>query len=981
MTRDVTKARRAERDLQATLAELQSIYETAPIGLCVFDTDLRFRRINARLAEINGVTAEDHIGRHLRDIVPQIGDQIEQLLRGVLETGEPALYHEITGQTPARPGITRSWNTSYLPLRDIATGAVTGLYVVAEEVTEDRAAAARLADSEANFRALADALPSIVFVTNPQGLNIYVNAYFSTFSGHSQSDLLQAGWFTLLHPDDRDSAIGRWQQSITSKDPYEINYRLRRHDGAWRWFLVRAVPQRDEFGRVTRWIGVGTDVDDVRTVEAALAGERERLRLAYDAADLGAWSWDILTNRLELSDRCRDLYGLPDTIMTGFAGLLATLHPDDRCLTEQAIGWALSERDDYDIEHRVMRSGGSPHWVRARGRGEFGPGGEPLALRGVVVNIDREKQAEALLHHHRLLLEEQVAERTEALARAAAELTAEMRRREEAQAALTHAQKLEALGHLTGGVAHDFNNLLSAILGSLDLISVRARDDERILRFANNARQAADRAAALIRQLLAFARREEPVPEAVNPATLMASVDELVRQAVGVGIKVHLDLGPDIWPVMVDVHRLEVALLNLAVNARDAMAGNGSLFLRARNEPGTGTPAQGETARHSRLPPGANPSADYVVVSMRDTGPGMPPEILARATEPFFTTKARGHGTGLGLAMVQGFVEQSSGGMRILSEAGTGTTVELWLPRSAHVEPPKQFERPEPDQRLHGNATILVVDDNDSVRIVTATLLRDLGYRVLEASSADAAIVQASAFDYVDMVVTDVMMAGGDGIILASRLRARWPDLPIIFVTGFAYRDGLQGETVLAKPFTPALLAEQVLIALGRLARPRQRPNDKLLERLVRPDLREAYLMWHGLRDQTDFAGGLPQLESINLAELSAGDHAYVVLVEGEAAMPVFRFEHVGSAITARFGISLEGSEVVTDDNELDAFRGLAAAYAYCARAGMPTYDYTRYGSGDRATLFERLLLPFARDGGPAPTHLVGLVVFPQDGS
>jgi PAS domain S-box-containing protein len=612
-----------------------------------------------------------------------------------------------------------------------------------------------------------------------------------------------------------------------------------------------------------------------------------------------------------------------------------------------------------------LRADGRTDWVRW----EMTPWRHPDgAIGGALLFtevITTRRDAETALRLDNDRLEARVAERSKALAFAAAELRAEMRRREETQAALLQAQKLEALGQLTGGVAHDFNNVLAAVIGSLKLIARRSADRPQILELARAGEQAADRATALVRQLLAFARREELAPAPIDLAALLAGTEAMVRRAAGAGIRLVIAVPPDLWPAMADAHRLEVALLNLAMNARDALLGGGAITIAARNAPG----GRGPRAEPDR-PPALPPLGDFVVVTVRDDGPGMAPEVLARATEPFFTTKPRGKGTGLGLAMVHGFAHQSGGALRLLSAPGEGTTVEVWLPRAAaeptHADP---AETTDADPARHGNASLLVVDDDDHVRLVTATQLRDLGYEVLEANGADAAMVQALAAEKLDLLVSDVVMPGGGGTELAARLRAARPGVPVLFITGFTDRQALDGEAVLAKPFTPRQLGEAVLAGLGR-----QPARNGLLARLRQEELREAYLVWRRLRDEA--GGSLPRPDCPALARLAILPNAFAVVVEpGVAEQPTLRFILVGPALAARLGEPLEGRVLGRDVEADEAFAGLLDAYRRCVRSGTPCHDYARYALGEGAAplLFERLLLPLSETGGRLPSHLLGL--------
>jgi signal transduction histidine kinase/ActR/RegA family two-component response regulator len=411
-------------------------------------------------------------------------------------------------------------------------------------------------------------------------------------------------------------------------------------------------------------------------------------------------------------------------------------------------------------------------------------------------------------------LEHRVAERTAALEASALQLRAlneelelriedRTREREQALAQLFEAQKLDTIGKLTGGVAHDFNNLLTAVLGSLELLAKRLPDDPRAMRLLQNAVQGAQRGAALTQRLLAFARRQELKPVSVDLVALVDGMQDLLERALGPGIRMSKSLLSDLPSVCVDANQLELALLNLVVNARDAMPLSGSLTLKAvvaNVAPGVGP---------KDLLPG-----DYVQLSLSDTGGGMDPETLAKATEPFFTTKGPGKGTGLGLSMVQGLAVQSGGAMTISSKLGEGTIVNLWLPRSksgATAGRTVQTSTVEADYIHDAPRTILVVDDDALVCTGTAAMLEDLGHHVIEASSGLQAIEILDSHLSIDLVITDHSMPGMTGMELANIIRATRPDLPIILASGYAELPNGSGDALqiprLAKPYCQEDLA------------------------------------------------------------------------------------------------------------------------------------------------------------------------------
>jgi PAS domain S-box-containing protein len=364
---------------------------------------------------------------------------------------------------------------------------------------------------------------------------------------------------------------------------------------------------------------------------------------------------------------------------------------------------------------------------------------------------------------------------------------------------LLHASKLEAVGRLTGGIAHDFNNMLSVVIGNLDLLQNAIEGNEKASRRARLAMEGAQRCADLTNRLLSFSRRQPLQTSVINLRDLVPGMLELLQRTLGERIEVHLDAGEDLWPVEVDPTQFEAALVNLAVNARDAMPDGGDLTVAMRN-------ARVEDA-------GSGACEEIVVVSVRDTGTGMPPSVRERVFEPFFTTKESGKGTGLGLSMVYGFAQQSGGRIEIDSEPGEGTTVRVFLPRAHWAEKAEAVEHAPPGAAIRGSGErLLVVEDDEDVRHVTVSALESLGFRVIEAEDGDEALARLMADSSVDLIVTDVKMPGSlTGTDLARRVRSEWPWIRILLTSGYVDAEEELGSfDVLFKPYRVAELAKKV---------------------------------------------------------------------------------------------------------------------------------------------------------------------------
>ena len=439
------------------------------------------------------------------------------------------------------------------------------------------------------------------------------------------------------------------------------------------------------------------------------------------------------------------------------------------------------------------------------------------ALSEALAHAER-RAAEAALRDLAGNLELRVEARTRELAEANAELRRQIAERERVEGALRQAQRLEAVGQLTSGVAHDFNNLLTVILGNIEFLK-QGVTEERPRRRLTTMQEAAERGARLTGQLLAFSRRQrlEPTPVLLNDT--VASMRDLLQSSIGGAVRIETTLQPNLWPALVDATQIELVILNLAINARDAMAVGGRLTIETANV-AVGAPTRPE-----------EPAAgDYVMVAVSDTGTGMTPEILARVFEPFFTTKAVGKGSGLGLAQVYGFAKQSGGGVRIDTRVGEGTTVRVYLPRVGAEAEGAVPLRPAIDcaeiRRPDDRPVLLVVDDDRAVREITATKLTEAGYEIREAGSGLAALQILAEDPCFDLVVMDFAMPGMNGAEAAAEMQRLWPAVPVLFVTGYAdvtelARLGHVGEERIAqKPFRDGELERKVAAVLAARTKP-----------------------------------------------------------------------------------------------------------------------------------------------------------------
>lgn len=504
-------------------------------------------------------------------------------------------------------------------------------------------------------------------------------------------------------------------------------------------------------------------------IDALHEGE-EKLKTALAAGRLGSWELDLATDDLVASAAFKAAFGREAAAAFGYRDLLAAIHPEDRPQLAEIAGAARAPGGDDTIICRVSWEDGSTRWIELharRVRGESGAG----RLVGVSKDVTTRKQAELQLESSRDLLEQRVAERTAELERAHARVLAEIAQRERTEEQLRQAQKMEMIGQLTGGVAHDFNNLLMAVIGNLDLLRKHVPRDTRTLRLIDGAIQGANRGASLTQRLLAFARRQDLQLVPLNVSGLVAGVEDLLAKSVGTGVEIVYRLDDRAGPALIDAHQVELALLNLVVNARDAMPGGGVI-----------------TVSTDRVRIGQDPhlaEGDYVQLMVSDTGHGMDADTLARATEPFFSTKELGKGTGLGLSMIHGLAIQLKGALRLSSEPGRGTRAELLLP-VCEASVPVHEAVPLAAEPEIASKTVLVVDDDALIAMSTVDLLEDLGHTVIEAHSGSAALDIIASGRPIDIMITDFSMPRMNGGELAVAARRMRPDLPILLATGYA---------------------------------------------------------------------------------------------------------------------------------------------------------------------------------------------------
>ncbi len=589
---------------------------------------------------------------------------------------------------------------------------------------------------------------------------------------------------TMLHPEDRErvSAAIRHAHDPASDGRFDIDYRIMARDGVLRWVLTRGSTAFEGQGterRPRRSIGAVLDITGSKETEARLRRSESHLALAQAVARIGSAEIDLASQSHRWSDEYFRILGLD--LATPPSGELfrRIVVPEDIGKIRPVAELAAEEGPIEPIIFRIRRPDGEIRWLQRYGAKIADDAGTVIALVFTLLDITELKRAE----ERHIQLERQLAQ----------------------------AQKMEAVGQLTGGVAHDFNNLLAVIQGRLRLMRDDLVDRPALREWAEICIRAAERGASLTRSLLAFSRMQTLKPASIELNAIVADMTELVRRTLGERIDVRLSMAPDLWPCLADPGQVQTALLNLAVNARDAMPDGGKLTVETRN-----ARIDPDYAAHI----GEIRAGDYVLLSVSDTGIGMSPETAARVFEPFFTTKETGRGSGLGLSMVYGFARQSGGHVGIYSELGRGTTVNLYLPRA--LTPAVETAPAAAPQLQRGTETVLVVDDHDEMRDLTQVQLERLGYRVVAARDPDQGLRALRDDPNVVLLITDIVLGGLSGPAFARRAQDVRPDVAVVFMTGYGQQavadqgEVADAEAVLQKPFSLEELAQAVRTALDR---------------------------------------------------------------------------------------------------------------------------------------------------------------------
>ncbi|HQS99407.1 MAG: hypothetical protein B7Y26_08445 [Hydrogenophilales bacterium 16-64-46] len=757
---DIEHLRQLRSQTEDLAERLQETVESITDAFFTLDTDYRVTYVNARAAALLGQTQATMRGRKIWDSCgldehcPFV-DRYRQVL---------------ASQTPAQFQDWFAPRGRWLDVRIYPSAR--GLAVYFQDITRAREERQELL----LLRSAVSRLNDIVLITEAGAQPtaddpkiVYVNDAFTRLTGYDREEAIGSTPRLLQGPRTQRDELDRIRAALERWQPVRaelINYTKA---GEAFWLELDIVPLADDDGRYTHWVAIARDISERKRTLETLRVSDERFQLVTLATNDVIWDWDLVQDTLWWNAGLLTRFGYPpSSVEPGPESWIKRIHADDRERVLAGIHAAIDgNATDWSDEYRFLHADGRAAIVVDRGFIIRDDAGRAVRMVGSMLDLSERRELEERLRQ---------------------------------------SQKLEAVGQLTGGVAHDFNNLLTVILGNAELLGEQVAGQPALRRLADMTMTAASRGAELTHRLLAFARRQALEPQAVDLNRLVAGIDAMLRRTLAADIDLEITRAGGLWLADVDPGQLEVALLNLTINARDAMPGGGSLTIETANA----TLDDSYADAHQEVTPG-----QYVLVSVSDTGTGMTPEIAARAIEPFFTTKDVGKGSGLGLSMVYGFVKQSRGHIKLYSEPGHGTTVKLYFPRAAASQagaPP-----PPAPRAAGGSEHILVVEDNALVRTSLVGQLEGLGYRVTAAENGPQALALIQATADFDLLFTDVVMPGGmSGRVLADAARAARPGLKVLFTSGYTENAIVhhgrldRGVHLLSKPYRRQDMAAKV---------------------------------------------------------------------------------------------------------------------------------------------------------------------------
>ena len=769
---DIQESKEIEQALSESESRYRGLFENNILGHLIATEDGRILECNDKVLEIFGFrTKEEMKSVRTTDLYADPTDR-EHLLE-LLRTKNAVQNLELRNKR--KDGSVIWCAHSVRRVVHPITGQAT-LHSTTVDISERKHAETKLRESEERAR-MAMRAASMGAWEWIAATNVTVwDENFSRLIGLAGKDMPGSpeGVLQYIVPEDREKFLNAVKRCSETGERYGLEFRIRRPDGEIRWIADQGRATLDENGKVVRFRGVAQDITDRRQSERALHEMQERLHLALDTAELGMWEWRPETDAFYLDEReCKLLGVTPGHAPKTTAEFIQNVHPDDRGTVLEAVRTAFRTGESAGGEVRVRMPDGKYRWLSSTGRVVRDASGKIEVVRGITLDMT-----------HRRKLEEQ----------------------------LRLAQRMEAIGLLAGGVAHDFNNLLTVIRGHTELILEIAGANQDLQRNATAVQEAANRAASITQQLLAFSRRQTLQPRVLDLNHIVTNSGKLLRRLIQANIALDIEtVAEPLW-IKADASQLEQVLMNLVVNSRDAMPSGGRVILQTKR-----LPAKSAAIRNDLQ----MPDVEYAHLTVSDTGAGMDAETQAHVFDPFFTTKEPGKGTGLGLSMVYGIVKQSSGWVFVESEIGKGTRFHLYFPLT-EAGTDSESAKPAAPPKPVGKETILIAEDQEAVRELAAEYLASLGYSVLAVEDGQNALALAEKQNgTIHLLLTDAMMPGMSGSELSRKLRQSRPDIKVLYISGYANEvaelENLSGvtEAFLQKPFSMSDLALKIRSLLG----------------------------------------------------------------------------------------------------------------------------------------------------------------------
>jgi len=767
---DITERRRAEKERE----QYFNFFQTSADLMCIADPEGCFLKTNPAFTETLGYSAEELASKPILEFIhPDDRQSTRDEIRRQKESG---FTENFENRYLCKDGFIKwlSWRVTF----DKSEGVV---FATARDITEKRAAEEALRESEERMALAMQAGNMGLYDLNLQTGEAVVNSGYALMLGYDPETFHEtnSNWIARLHPDDLDPVADIFRRYVAGELPeYKLEFRQRTMEGAWKWILsLGKIMERDQQGHPLRMLGVHVDIDDRKQVEAALQESEFFFRESQFAAAVGSYKADLVAGCWQSSEVLDELFGIGPDDDRSIQSWLDLIHPDDREALERYLQEeVVAQQKPFARVYRIIRKNdGEIRWVSGRGALRTDNDGKSLHLTGTIQDITDQVQKEE--------------------------------ERQTLEAQLQQIQKIESVGRLAGGVAHDFNNMLSVILGHVEMAQQKETVSPTLQEHLAQIQQAATRSADIVRQLLAFARKQTVAPKVLDLNDTIDNTLKMIGRLIGEEIELLWRPENNLWPIKMDPAQIDQILANLCINARDAIDGIGTVILETRNLSCDAT----LSSRHTGLVPG-----DYVLLSVSDDGCGMSPELREKIFEPFFTTKGVGQGTGLGLATVYGIVKQNGGFIDVYSEPGQGTTFKIYLPRYRGKEEQARVADVAPVVE-RGRETVLLVEDEPAILDVATQMLEIHGYRVLAAATPGEAIRLAEEHrGEIHLLMTDVVMPEMNGRELAKKLLSLHPGLRRLFMSGYtadviAHHGVLdEGVQFIQKPFTLNALAAKV---------------------------------------------------------------------------------------------------------------------------------------------------------------------------